>query len=113
MIIWRYMVPLAGGAITQKHGTPVEVYVPAKGYVQLVYQFGDVAPPAVVDHPTGRVVCYVPRGCDGPYQEQARKACAAFFESLRAECASAEAWHARIAQAFGDAAVLNEGVQTV
>lgn len=59
MLIWRYLVPTNYGN-AHAYGTPVDVFLPGVGRVQVVYQF---QPEAVVHWQSGQILARIP---DGP-----------------------------------------------
>jgi len=75
-MIWAYQVPNDKGGIQIAYGTPVQVFLPGKGYVQAVYQFGTPELPcAVVDLKSGRIIAKVGDHHLGAPQQRAQAAC--------------------------------------
>ena len=111
LIIWEYLVPCDNGKVKVNRGTPVEIFIPGKGYTQVVYQFGDASGAAVVHHASGRVIARI-EGQTGSFQEQARTAAAETFEKTR-RGRTLEEWHRLVCGAFDGAPVLNTTVKVL
>lgn len=112
MIIWEYLTPHSGGKVAPARGTPVEIFVPGKGYVQVVYQFGDgTDPAAVVHHASGRVIATL-EGETGSFQAQARNGAARVFARSR-KGRTLEEWYRHIAGVFDGAPVLNTTIKVL
>lgn len=113
MIIWEYLTPHSGGKVSPARGTPVEIFVPGRGYVQAVYQFGDgTNPAAVVHHASGRVIATL-EGETGAFQAQARNGAARVFDEVRKSCRNVHEWHRKVAGYFDGAPVLNTTVKVL
>ncbi|MCH9838630.1 hypothetical protein K0U83_23405 [bacterium] len=115
MIIWRYEQATTLGDTFPAYGTPVEVYVPGRGYMQVVYQFGTPDQRAAVVHfASGRVIAYVlPHHYGASLQETARAAAAQRFANLPRKFARQEAQDQWVAAGFDRAVVINHAPEVL
>ena len=76
-MIWKYNVPTQGGKMMAAYGTPVEVFIPGIGFMQVVYQFGtNTQRCAVVHWQSGAILAGIEEWHTGYPQERARAAIA-------------------------------------